>query len=216
VHAQRGPVDAGHPQIGGNLRRAAAVAEHFDVDRDLAGEVGEVPVAGGRIKLLTDSKWSLTQTDANTGATNYHHGGTWALRGNEYAETVEYASANTTNLVNHTFKFKIKVAGDTLTLIGIGNPWKEVWKRAKSEALKPLKSDSIPQGEWLGKEKGAAATGSRPCAGRDLTPTRQSCWFDVAMLFGSPLSPARGRGSILEGAETQQNCGEAQFGLPRA
>ena len=37
VHAQRGTVDARHPQIGGNLRRAPAVAEHFDVDRDLAG-----------------------------------------------------------------------------------------------------------------------------------------------------------------------------------
>jgi len=119
------------------------------------GEFGEAPAAGGRLKVVTDNKWSLTQTDAKTGATNFHHGGTWALKGDEYAETVEYANANTSNLINRTFKFNVKVEGDTLTLIGLGNPWKEVWKRAKSEALKPLKSDSIPQGKWRGKESGA-------------------------------------------------------------
>jgi beta-lactamase regulating signal transducer with metallopeptidase domain len=118
------------------------------------GEVGEPPAAGGRRKVVTENKWSLTQTDAKTGATNYYHGGTWSLKGDDYAETVEYANANTTNLINRTFKFNVKVEGDTLTLIGIGNPWKEVWKRVKSEALKPLKSDAIPQGKWSGKESG--------------------------------------------------------------
>jgi len=132
------------------------------------GEVGEAPAAGGRRKVVTENKWSLTQTDAKTGATNFHHGGTWALKGDEYAETVEYANANTSNLINRTFKFNVKVEGDTLTLIGLGNPWKEVWKRAKSEALKPLKSDSIPQGKWRGKESGAEGACSLVLQGSTL------------------------------------------------
>ena len=37
VHAQRGRVDAGHAQVGRDLRRTAAVAQHLDVDRDRAG-----------------------------------------------------------------------------------------------------------------------------------------------------------------------------------
>lgn len=121
------------------------------------GEAGDAPAAGGRLKVVTENKWSLTQTDAKTGGTNFYNGGTWALKGDEYAETVEYANANTTNLINRTFKFNVEVEGDTLTLIGLGNPWKEVWKRAKSEPIKPLKSDSIPQGKWVESEIGGKA-----------------------------------------------------------
>ncbi len=124
------------------------------------GEIGEAPAAGGRLKSLTDTHWSLTQADPATGVTIFHHGGTWALKGNEYFETVDYANENTTNLVKRTFKFTIKLDGDTLILDGVGNPWKEVWKRVKSDAIKPHKSDSIPQGKWRGKETGGRATGT--------------------------------------------------------
>ena len=34
-------------------------------------------------------------------------------------------------LIGTEFKFNAKVDGDTLTLVGIGNPWQEVWKRVK-------------------------------------------------------------------------------------
>lgn len=59
----------------------------------------------------------------------FHHGGTYTLTGNEYSETVQYANSSTKNLIGNTFKFTIKVEGDALTLIGIENPWNEVWKR---------------------------------------------------------------------------------------
>jgi hypothetical protein len=95
------------------------------------GEVGEAPAAGGRLKFFTGRHWTITQADPKTGVTIFHHGGTYALKGNEYHETVEYANESTTNLISQTFKFTIKVEADSFTQTGVGNPWTEVWKRAK-------------------------------------------------------------------------------------
>jgi hypothetical protein len=51
--------------------------------------------------------------------------------------------------------------GDTLTLIGNGNPWKEVWKRLKADSVKPQKSEPTAlQGNWRGKESGVSGTSS--------------------------------------------------------
>ncbi len=73
----------------------------------------------------------MTQADPKTGVTIYHHGGTYKLKGNEYFETVEYANENTAMLIGATFKCIIKVEGDTLTQIGVGNNYTEVMKRVK-------------------------------------------------------------------------------------
>ena len=93
------------------------------------GEVGEAPEAGGRLKFLTGSHWCDTQADPKTGVVIFHHGGTYALKGNDYVQTTEYANPSTKSLIGKPGKFTIKVEGDTMTLIGIGNPWNEVWKR---------------------------------------------------------------------------------------
>ena len=95
------------------------------------GKVDEVPAAGGRLKFFTGRHWTITQADPATGVTIFHHGGTYTLKGDEYLETVEYANESTTNILKQTFKFTLKIEGDTLTQTGIGNPWNEVWKRAK-------------------------------------------------------------------------------------
>ena len=95
------------------------------------GEVGEAQAAGGRLKFFTGRHWTITQADPKTGVTIYHHGGTYTLNGSEYVETVEYANESTAELIKQTFKFILKMEGDTLTQTGIGNPWTEVWKRAK-------------------------------------------------------------------------------------
>ena len=123
------------------------------------GDVGAAPAVGGRLKTLTNTHWSLTQANPETGAIIFRHGGTWTLNGDEYSETVDYANHNTAELVHHTFKFSLKLDGDTLTLIGVGNPWKEVWKRVKSDAAKPNKLDSVPQGKWREQEPGKASGG---------------------------------------------------------
>ena len=93
-------------------------------------EPNAIPAAGGRFKFFTGHHWCITQAAPQTGQTIFHHGGTYQLNGDEYVETVEYANASTTNLIGRTFKFTCKIEGNTLTQSGIGNPWKEVWKRA--------------------------------------------------------------------------------------
>jgi hypothetical protein len=95
------------------------------------GDVGEVPKAGGRFKFITATDWCATESDAKSGIVMNHHGGTYALNGDEYVETVKYANPGTMSLIGHDFKFIVKLDGDTLTLTGVGNPWREVWKRAK-------------------------------------------------------------------------------------
>ena len=55
------------------------------------------------------------------------------MKGNEYAERIEYATESRRTLLNETFQFKIHVDADTLTQIGIGNDFHEVWKRVKTE-----------------------------------------------------------------------------------
>lgn len=95
------------------------------------GKVGEIPASGGRFKFLTGRHWTITQADPKTGVTIFHHGGTYTLNGDEYAESIEYANPNTKELIKQTFKFTTKIEDDTLTLTGIGNSFNEVWKRVK-------------------------------------------------------------------------------------
>lgn len=95
------------------------------------GKVEDPPPAKGPLKFLTGKHWTFTQADPQTGKVVYHHGGTYTLDGDNYTETVNYANENTANLIGQTWKFKLKVDGDTLTQTGIGNPYTQVWKRAK-------------------------------------------------------------------------------------
>jgi hypothetical protein len=93
--------------------------------------VGEAPKSGARLKFFTGKHWVVTQAEPETGKVVFHHGGTYTLNGDNYAETIEYANESTADLIKKTYKFKIKVEGDTYTQIGVGNPYSEVWKRAK-------------------------------------------------------------------------------------
>ena len=117
------------------------------------GEVGEPPAAGGRLKFLTGTHWCDTQADPSTGEVLFHHGGTYTLNGKDYVQTTDFANPSTKGFIGKTGKFTIKVEGDTLTLIGVGNPWKEVWKRARTAAHKS--DPALLQGTWSGEEAGA-------------------------------------------------------------
>jgi hypothetical protein len=93
--------------------------------------VEEPPANGGRYKFFTGKHWCVTQADPDSGQIIYHHGGTYTLDGDTYEETILYSTANNAELIKQRFTFKIKVEGDTYTQIGVGNPYNEVWKRAK-------------------------------------------------------------------------------------
>ena len=93
--------------------------------------VGEIPKKGGRLKFFTGRHWIITQADPETGKVIFHHGGTYKLNGNEYTEKIEYATESTEALISKSYKFDIKIEGDTYTQIGIDNSYNEVWKRMK-------------------------------------------------------------------------------------
>jgi len=88
-------------------------------------------VTGGRfLKFFGRKHWATSQFDKD-GSVTYHHGGTYTLDGDEYMETVEFATGQTAQLVGQKFRFKVNVEGDTYTQTGVGNPYNEVWKRGK-------------------------------------------------------------------------------------
>jgi glucose dehydrogenase len=95
------------------------------------GDVNEPPATGGQYKFIVGGHWAITQADPNTGTVIYHHGGTYTLNGDEYIETVKNANENTSSLINRALTYKVNVEGDTLNQTGVGNPWTQVWKRAK-------------------------------------------------------------------------------------
>jgi hypothetical protein len=88
----------------------------------------EMPV--NSFKFFTGKHWSVTYHDEN-GNVQYHHGGTYTIDGDQYAETIKYATQQTAGLIGQTMKFKIKVEGDKYTQIGVGNTYNEIWRRAK-------------------------------------------------------------------------------------
>jgi hypothetical protein len=94
-------------------------------------KVEEPPANSRHYKSWTGKHWSVTLADPESGEVNYHHGGTYTLDGDNYEETVLYSTKNNSELIKQTFKYKIKVEGDTYTQTGVGNPYNEVWKRAK-------------------------------------------------------------------------------------
>jgi hypothetical protein len=101
----------------------------------LAGETestGEPPAAA-RLKFWGLGHWVITQSDPNTGQLIFHHGGTYTLEGDNYAETIAFAARSTEYLIGRTFKYKIKVDGDTYTQIGVGNEFNERWVRLKTK-----------------------------------------------------------------------------------
>jgi hypothetical protein len=97
----------------------------------LAGEPGAVqdPKEPTRLKFFGHRHWVITQSDSATGAVVFHHGGTYTLENGKYVEKITFATDGTASLVGKEFRFTLKIDGDTLTQLGEGNPWNEVWKR---------------------------------------------------------------------------------------
>jgi hypothetical protein len=80
-----------------------------------------------RIKTFTEDEWLVEQTTAG-GAVVFRHGGHYTLRGTAYTETVEFANANTANLIGQTFTATLNVSADQFTQTA---PIAETWNRAQ-------------------------------------------------------------------------------------
>ncbi|MCC5613173.1 hypothetical protein LC612_42475 [Nostoc sp. CHAB 5834] len=90
--------------------------------------VGEAASTDKKTKIILDKHWMFSQPDPANNLTLFHHGGTYLLDGNNYAETIEYANASTGGYLGKTFKYEVKIEGDTMILKG---PYSEIWKRVK-------------------------------------------------------------------------------------
>ena len=94
------------------------------------GKTHKAPASGGRYKFFTGSHWCITQADPDNHVVIFNHGGDYWSEGNEYVEALKYANPSTLDRIGRTNHFQVKIEGDELTDIGIGqNPWREVWKR---------------------------------------------------------------------------------------
>jgi hypothetical protein len=123
-----------------NLDGKSSAAAHSQLANDMIGtwvrvgtpgHVGAAPSMGGYLKVRTGSNWVITQADKMGWLVATNSGGTYTLNGNEYVETQEYANATWTKDNGKSFKFTVKIEGDTMTQIGVDNPYSEVWKRVK-------------------------------------------------------------------------------------
>ena len=96
------------------------------------GNIGEAASRDKKIKIILDKRWMFSQPDPITNLTLFHHGGSYLLDGNTYAETIEYANETTGGFLGQTFKYEVKIEGDSMRLTGVGNvPFNEIWKRVK-------------------------------------------------------------------------------------
>src|SRR5436853_622458 len=102
-----------------------------------------------------------TQTDPKTGVVIFHHGGTYTLKGSDYVETVEYATPSTKDLIGQTAKFTLKIEGDTLNLIGVDNPWREIWKRTANTNADAARVDPATTAPVVGGSADHSALGAQ-------------------------------------------------------
>ena len=84
-----------------------------------------------RLKYWGLNRWTITDFNTATGEVIFHHGGTYVLDGNQYTETLEFATEGTQNLIGTTYTFEIGVQGDSFTQTGVDNSFAETWTRTK-------------------------------------------------------------------------------------
>ena len=84
-----------------------------------------------QIKFIGDKHWTAIRVDPKTKKFSYTLGGTYTIKGDEYIETVEFGSEDVAEMIGQKLTFKLKLDGDKLTQIGVGNPYSQLFKRAK-------------------------------------------------------------------------------------
>lgn len=99
------------------------------------GQVREAPTEGGRFKYRTGTHWVVIGVEPDTGLVTENFGGTYTMNEDEYVETQNYADETWLRDNGKSFKFRVKIEGDMMTQIGVGNGYNEVWKRVRNDAV---------------------------------------------------------------------------------
>jgi hypothetical protein len=163
---------SGSPQIGNDLIGAWVLV-------GTPGKVNEAPAAGGRYKFFTGKFSCISQADPKTGVVMFHHGGPYHVEGSDYFETVQYADPSTMQFIGGTNgHFTAKIQDGTLTLIGVGNPWKEVWKRADETAGARSQLGKQLVGTWV-LEGGSGNAEENSAPGGRFKFITGSHWLDT-------------------------------------
>jgi hypothetical protein len=84
-----------------------------------------------KLKYWGLDRWTITDFYTSTGEVIFHHGGTYSLNGNEYTETITFATESTRELIGITYSFEIEIQGNTFTQRGIDNTFNEQWIRSQ-------------------------------------------------------------------------------------
>ena len=91
------------------------------------------PQPGARMKFFGLGYWVITEHSPYGGEVICHHGGTYTLDGNNYTETITFATEKTEQMIGSEFKFTIAIEDGKYTQIGEGNPFSEVWIRPQDK-----------------------------------------------------------------------------------
>jgi hypothetical protein len=94
------------------------------------GQVRSAPEKGGRFKYRTGTHWTVFSVN-ESGLVTENFGGSYTMEGDEYIETQEYADYRWKGDNGKSFIFQVKIEGDLMTQLGVGNGYNEVWKRVK-------------------------------------------------------------------------------------
>ena len=174
------------------------------------GHVEKTPSSGGRIKFFTGDHWCITQAEPKSGVVLFNHGGTYTLEDSPYHkwvtyhESVDYANASTIANVGNKNDFTITIEGDTLTSVGIGNRWNEVWKR-----LKPADAKAVPEnltGTWAYAGK-PGQTNEPPLAMNRLKFCAGGYWCDITIDHKTSVVTFHHGGScVLKGDKYVETC----------
>lgn len=97
------------------------------------GNFVKVPKGDQHIKLITGTHFMWAETDSATREVSGMAGGTYALKGNTYTESIDFG-IGMSNYLGRKQTFTLVVEGDLLFLSGVltdGYHVEEVWQRVK-------------------------------------------------------------------------------------
>lgn len=82
-----------------------------------------------RVKIITTESFTVAEIDQDKKTFSSYFIGNYSLKKGLYTENITYATPEYLTGVGQTNNFNIELKGDHLYLIGMGNPFNEIWQR---------------------------------------------------------------------------------------